>query len=103
MDAAKEQPKPEEAQKQERGFGRGDRKPRGDKKGKGERKKDEVIWNPVTKLGRLVKAGKIDNIVDIFRFSIPIKESEIVDKFFGEQLKEEVMAQYIGLGWKCHK
>jgi hypothetical protein len=35
MDAAKEQPKPDAAQKQERGFGRGDRKPRGDKKGKG--------------------------------------------------------------------
>lgn len=93
MEAPKpEAPKPEEAQdKGPRGFGRGgDRKPR-DKKGGpkgGDRKKDEAIWNPVTKLGRLVKSQKIDSINDIFRFSIPIKEAEIVDKFLGEQLKE---------------
>ena len=77
-------PKPEE----KRGFGRG-----GDKKGgkRPERKKEEVEWKPVTKLGRLVKAKLIDNIVDIFRFSIPIKEQEIVDTFLGSALKEEVM------------
>lgn len=95
MEPPKDAPKPEETQdKGQRGFGRGgdrggDRKPR-DKKGPkgGDRKKDEQIWNPVTKLGRLVKSQKIDNINDIFRFSIPIKEAEIVDKFLGEQLKE---------------
>ena len=83
----------------------------------------------MTKLGRLVKYNKIDNIVDIFRFCIPIKEQEIVDKFLGDNLKEEVMEvksvqkqtqagqrtrfkafaivgdgnNYVGLGWKCHK
>lgn len=117
-----------------RGFGRGadnkggpgDRKPRDQK----DRKKDEVEWKPVTKLGRLVKAKLIDNIVDVFRYSIAIKEQEIVDTFFaGKALKEEVMEvksvqkqtqagqrtrfkafaivgyekQFIGLGWKCHK
>jgi small subunit ribosomal protein S2e len=77
----------------------------------------------------LVKHGLIDNIVDIFRFSIPIKEQEIVDKFLAGSLKEEVIEvksvqkqtqagqrtrfkayaivgdekNYIGLGWKCHK
>ena len=77
----------------------------------------------------MVKSGLIDNIVDIFRFSIPIKEQEIVDKFLAGSLKEEVMEvksvqkqtqagqrtrfkaysivgdekNYIGLGWKCHK
>jgi ribosomal protein uS5 len=77
----------------------------------------------------LVKAKLIDSIVDIFRFSIPIKEQEIVDAFLGGNLKEEVMQvksvqkqtqagqrtrfkafaivgdekNYIGLGWKCHK
>ena len=77
----------------------------------------------------MVKSGLIDNIVDIFRFSIPIKEQEIVDKFLSGSLKEEVMEvksvqkqtqagqrtrfkayaivgdekNYIGLGWKCHK
>jgi len=30
-------------------------------------------WVPVTKLGRLVKDGKISSIEEIFRFSIPIK------------------------------
>lgn len=84
MEPPKEQPKEEQKKGGERGFGR---RPRGDKKDKGG-KKDEPVWNPVTKLGRLVQKGKIENIVDIFRFSIPIKESEIVDKFLGEKLKE---------------
>jgi small subunit ribosomal protein S2e len=83
MDSSKDQPqpnppKPDAPKKDDRGFGKGVHKERlrkGDKKdGKpGDRKKDEPHWNPVTKLGRLVKFGKIDNIVDIFRFSIPIK------------------------------
>jgi len=34
---------------------------------------------------------KIESIEDIFRFSIPIKESEIVDLFLKKELKEEVM------------
>jgi ribosomal protein uS5 len=116
---------------EKRGFGRGGDKA-GDKKGgkRPERKKDDAVeWKPVTKLGRLVKAKLIDNIVDIFRFSIPIKEQEIVDAFLAGNLKEEVMEvksvqkqtqagqrtrfkafaivgdekNYIGLGWKCHK
>lgn len=71
-----EEPKPVETQapaQEKRGFGRG-----GDKKGGKkpfDRKKDEAVWNPVTKLGRLVKGKLIDSLVDIFRFSIPIKES----------------------------
>ncbi|MCL4115875.1 UNVERIFIED_CONTAM: hypothetical protein GTU68_041079 [Idotea baltica] len=122
-----EAPKPTQEEKpQERGFGRDKKK---DRRPKGDRKKEEPSWQPVTKLGRLVKFNKITDIVDIFRFSIPIKESEIVDKFLGEDLKEEVMEvksvqkqtqagqrtrfkafaivgdskNYIGLGWKCHK
>ena len=116
---------------EKRGFGRGGDKA-GDKKGgkRPDRKKDDAVeWKPVTKLGRLVKAKLIDNIVDIFRFSIPIKEQEIVDAFLAGNLKEEVMEvksvqkqtqagqrtrfkafaivgdekNYIGLGWKCHK
>jgi len=30
-------------------------------------------WNPLTKLGRLVKHQKITSIEEIFRFAIPIK------------------------------
>lgn len=45
----------------------------------------------MTKLGRLVKYGKIETIEEIFRFSIPIKEHEIVDHLLKAELKEEVM------------
>jgi len=46
---------------------------------------------PVTKLGRLVKSGKIKSLEDIYLFSMVIKESQIVDHFLGESLKDEVM------------
>ena len=49
----------------------------------------------MTKLGRLVKAGKIKTIEHIYLFSMPIKEYEIVEYFLGEKgsgkLKDEVM------------
>jgi len=45
---------------------------------------------PVTKLGRLVKAGLIKKIEDIFLASLPIKEYQIVDHFLPE-LKDEVL------------
>jgi len=45
----------------------------------------------VTKLGRLVKENKIKSLEEIFHFSLAIKESEIVDHFLGESLKDEVM------------
>jgi len=46
---------------------------------------------PCTKLGRLVKAGKIKSLEEIFLHSIPIKEFQIVDEFLKEDLKDEVM------------
>ncbi|CAM6000295.1 unnamed protein product [Sphagnum balticum] len=120
---ADQAPVPPKPEGEKRGFAKGDKKPK-----RTERKKEEVEWKPVTKLGRLVKAGLIEDIVDIFRFSIPIKEQEIVDNFI-KDIKEEVMEvksvqkqtqagqrtrfkafaivgdekNYIGLGWKCHK
>jgi ribosomal protein uS5 len=45
---------------------------------------------PVTKLGRLVKAGKITSLEEIFLHSLPIKEAQIVDHFL-KDLKDEVM------------
>jgi len=36
-------------------------------------------WVPKTKVGRLVKEGKIANIEEIFRRNLPILEPEIVD------------------------
>jgi small subunit ribosomal protein S2e len=44
----------------------------------------------LTKLGRLVQAKKIKSIEDIYLFSLPIKEHQIVDYFLPD-LKDEVM------------
>ena len=77
------------------GFGsRGDRGGRGGRgRGRPRRggaKSDEKEWQPVTKLGRLVKAGKIKSMEEIYLHSLPIKEYQIVD-FFLPKLKDEVM------------
>lgn len=71
--------------------GRGDRG-RGRGRGRGRRggKEDSKEWQPVTKLGRLVKAGKIKSMEEIYLHSLPIKEYQIVD-FFLPKLKDEVM------------
>ncbi len=44
----------------------------------------------MTKLGRLVKAGKIKSMEEIYLHSLPIKEYQIVDWFL-PKLKDEVM------------
>merc|ERR1712226_1596886 len=67
-------------------MGRGGRGGRG-----GGRGKDEKEWIPVTKLGRLVKDGKIKSLEEIYLFSLPIKEHEIIDMFLGPSLKDEVL------------
>ncbi|MEJ1821266.1 hypothetical protein, partial [Escherichia coli] len=46
---------------------------------------------PITKLGRLVKDAKIRSLEEIYLFSLPIKEFEIIDFFLGSQLKDEVL------------
>ena len=70
----------------DRGRGRGGRRgPR-----RGANKNEEKEWQPVTKLGRLVKAGKIKSMEEIYLHSLPIKEYQIVD-FFLPKLKDEVM------------
>lgn len=46
---------------------------------------------PVTKLGRLVASGKIKTLEEIYLFSLPIKEFEIIDHFIGPALKDEVL------------
>lgn len=45
----------------------------------------------MTKLGRLVKAGHIASMEEVFRHALPVKEWQLVDHFFGETLKDEVM------------
>jgi len=113
----------------ERGRGRGRGGDRGRGRGPRRRDGDKKDWVPVTKLGRLVKADKIKKIEEIFMFSMPIKEYQIVDHFLGSELKDEVMKiapvqkqtragqrtrfkafvvvgdenGHVGLGWKCSK
>lgn len=71
------------------GFGRGGR---GRGRGRrGGRRTETKEWVPVTKLGRLVKDGKINSLEEIYLFSLPIKECEIVDHFLGGKLQDEVM------------
>ena len=45
---------------------------------------------PVTKLGRLVKDGKIKSMEEIYLFSLPVKEYQVIDLFL-PKLKDEVM------------
>merc|ERR1712093_24467 len=77
----------------DRGATRGGDRGRGGRgRGRGRRgpKNEEKEWQPVTKLGRLVKAGKIKSMEEIYLHSLPIKEYQIVD-FFLPTLKDEVM------------
>jgi len=74
--------------------GRGDRGGRGRGRGRGRGGrggKEDKEWVPVTKLGRLVKDGKIKSLEEIYLFSLPIKEFEIIDHFLGPALKDEVL------------
>jgi small subunit ribosomal protein S2e len=86
------------------GFGRGGGRGRGGRgrgrgrgrggaagAGGGRGRDDENVWVPVTKLGRLVKERKIQSIEEIFLFSIPVKEAEIIDYFLKDKLQDEVM------------
>jgi small subunit ribosomal protein S2e len=84
-----------------RGRGRGGRGRGG--RGRGRGRDDKDAWTPMTKLGRLVLANKIQSLEEIFLYSIPIKEYQIVDHFLGSggrngggddddgKLKDEVM------------
>jgi len=84
----------------DRGFGRGrgrgrggDRGGRGGRGGGRGRLDDEKEWVPCTKLGRLVKEGKIQSLEEIYLFSMPIKEHQIVDAFIKEgSLKDDLLA-----------
>lgn len=70
-------------QNQKRGGPRGGRRPR-------RRDGEEKGWTPVTKLGRLVKAGKIATIEQIYLHSLPVKEYQIIDQLL-PNLKDQLM------------
>lgn len=52
---------------------------------------DEATWVPRTKLGQLVKVGKISSLHDVLSTGMPIREPEIVDKFLKDTLTDEVL------------
>merc|ERR1712000_512859 len=66
-----------------RGRGRGGAPKPAQKDGSG-------AWVPVTKLGRLVKGRHITSLEQIYRYALPIKESQIID-YFLPSLKDEVV------------
>lgn len=80
-----------------RGFGRGGTEKRGMRRTRRGRRPGAEFkeWNPITKLGRLVKAGKIRSMEEIYLHSLPVKEPEIIDTFFPPNgtvvLKDDVM------------
>ncbi|XP_053771280.1 small ribosomal subunit protein uS5 [Desmodus rotundus] len=74
-----------------RGRGRGRGQGRGQGRGARGGKAEDKEWIPVTKLGCLVKDMKIKSLEEIYLFSLPIKESEIIDFFLGASLKDEVL------------
>jgi len=53
----------------------------GGKRGGNRGGKPEDVWTPVTKLGRMVKEGLISSLEEVFLYSLPIKEYQIVDHF----------------------
>lgn len=74
-----------------RGRGEGGRgRGRGGRRGQRQKDDDSKKWVPVTKLGRLVNEGKIRTVEDIYLFSLPIKEADIVDRLLPD-LKDEVL------------
>ena len=70
--------------------GRGGRGGRGGRRGRGRRGNDEKVWAPVTKLGRLVKSGKITSVEEVYLHSLPVKEYQIIDTLL-PGLDEKVM------------
>jgi len=73
-------------------FGTGGGKPRRRRAKRRSKEEERSNWIPVTKLGRLVKEGKIKFIEEVYFHSLPIKEPEIVDWFLPSPiLKDEVM------------
>jgi len=74
------------------GRGRGRGRGRGASGGgRGGKKDEEGAWVPVTKLGRLVKEKLIKQLEEIYLYSLPIKEYQIIDWFLSSKLKDEVM------------
>ena len=67
---------------------RGKRKNRGPPRRR--REPTPVEWSPITKLGKLVKSGKITKMSDALNSGLPVREPEIVDVLLPE-INDEVI------------
>lgn len=79
----------------QRGGGSGGRRPPGRRDQRGPRREPSreeklAAWDPTTRLGNLVKAGKITNMHDALNAGLPLREVEIVDILLPE-LEDEVL------------
>ncbi|MFW3145254.1 MAG: 30S ribosomal protein S5 [Thermoplasmatota archaeon] len=54
-------------------------------------RRDEGDWTPNTKLGQLVKSGKITSLSQALKSDYPLREPQIVDHLMGEDLVDEVL------------
>jgi small subunit ribosomal protein S5 len=52
---------------------------------------EEEEWVPKTKLGQLVKSGKITTMHQALNSDLPLREPQIVDTLIGEDLVDEVL------------
>jgi len=53
------------------------------------RAREETIWIPKTRLGKMVASGEIKTVDELFATNLPLKESEIVDALI--ELEDEVI------------
>merc|ERR1711936_97799 len=87
---------------------------RGGVRGRG-RGKEEKEWVPITKLGRLVKDGKIKSLQEIYLFSLPFKDEVLKIMPVQKQTRAGQRTRFkafvaigdynghVGLGVKCSK
>jgi small subunit ribosomal protein S5 len=54
--------------------------------------REATEWIPKTRIGRLVKEGKIVSLREIFEMNEVIREPEIVDYLLGPELKHEILS-----------
>lgn len=54
-------------------------------------RRDDSEWFPRTKLGELVKGGKIKSMTEALKSDHPLREPQIVDTLMGEDLVDEVL------------
>jgi small subunit ribosomal protein S5 len=70
-----------------------DRKGSGSRPARGQKRDryEETEWTPLTKLGNLVKSGKVTSMHGALNSGLPFREPQIVDTLIGEDLVDEVL------------